>query len=88
MRAFNDWELDLDVNLLRTLQKDSISLDLYKVIWKGAKAECYSVREAYMVLHLSVCSPFLVKGIWLPCAPLKTTFYVWNLLGDKVPFFF
>ena len=28
--------------------------------------------------------PFPEKGIWVPCAPIKTTFYAWEAMWGKV----
>ena len=41
----------------------------------GGNAIFFSVREAYKVLQPRVSSIFVVEGIWVPCAPIKTTFF-------------
>lgn len=64
VRDFNDWELDLVVNLLSALLKESVSSKMDKVTWKWAKGDDFSMLEAY--------SPW--KGIWVSSTPIKTTF--------------
>ena len=36
------------------------------------------------VLQSRLLSLFLKKGIWVPCAPTKTTFYAWEATWGKV----
>ena len=43
-RAFNDWELDMVVNLLKTIQKEKFNAELEKMSWKGGKGDLFSVR--------------------------------------------
>ena len=47
VRDFNDWELELVVNLLKALPKESISFEIDKVNWKGVKGDCFTVKEAF-----------------------------------------
>ena len=75
VRDFNDWELELVVNLLKALQKESIRSETYKVICKGVKGDCFAIKEAFKLLQPR--SPFPKKGIWVPYAPIKITFYAW-----------
>lgn len=45
-RALNDWEVDLVVNLLNVLQKESVAIELDKVSWKGMTcARSFSVWD-------------------------------------------
>ena len=50
-RAFNDWELDLVVNLLRVLWRERVSIEVDKVTWIGSTGDSFSVRATYIVLH-------------------------------------
>ena len=72
------------MNLLKALQKESISSETDKVIWKGVKGGCFVVKEAFKVLELRLGCPFPEKGIWVPCAPIKTTFYACETIRGKV----
>ena len=84
MRPFNDWELELVVNLLSALQKESVRSEMDKVIWKGEKGDSFSVREAYKVLQLSPGYSFPEKGMWVSCAPIKTAIFAWEASWGRV----
>ena len=84
VRAFNDWEVDLVVNLLIVLQKERVSTELDSVTWKGAADANFSVRNAYNLLAPSSCLLFPVKSIWAPLVPSKVAFFVWEAAWDKV----
>ena len=51
---------------------------------KGAGNGMYSVKEAYRVLHPGLVAHFHVKGIWVPNAPSKSVFYLWEAAWGKV----
>ena len=42
------------------------------------------MRETYKVVQPSSGFPFPEKGIWIPCAPIKTAFYTWKATWSKV----
>ena len=50
MRYVNDWEVDLVVRLLETLQSERVLISWDTVSWKRAGNGIYYVKEAYRVL--------------------------------------
>ena len=84
VRDFNDWESLMVVDLLKALRKHSISFEKDKVIWKGVKGDCFAIKEAFEVLQPRSGCPFPEKGIWVPCVPIKTAFYEWEVMWGKV----
>ena len=78
-----DWEVDLVVKLLGTLQSERVLIGWDTVSWKGAGNGIYSENEAYR-LHPGPVAHFPVKGIWVPNASSKSTFYAWEATGGKV----
>ena len=83
-RDFNDWEIDLVVALLNSLQKERVSSDLDKISWKGPAGGSFSISDAFKVLNSSVTPLFPVKGIWVPCVPTKAAFFVWEATWGKI----
>ena len=77
-KDFNDWEVDLVVALLNSLEKERVSSNSDKISWKGPSGYSFSVSDAYKVLNSSATPLFPVKGIWVPCAPTKAAFFVWE----------
>ena len=57
VRAFNDWEVDLVVNLLRVLQRENVTTDEDKVSWIGVTYDRFSVSTVFKVLQSGVDSP-------------------------------
>ena len=45
-RDLNDWEVDLAVALLNSMQKERVSFELDKISWKGLIGCTFSVSEA------------------------------------------
>lgn len=64
VRAFNDWELDVVLSLLRAVQLELITLAEESVLWKVVKSDRFTVREAYNLLQRAAFSSFPIKGIW------------------------
>ena len=84
-RDFNDWEVDLVVALLNSLLKERVSSDLDKISWKGLAGCSFYVSDAYKVLNPSATPLFPVKGIWVPCVPIKATFcFAWEAAWVKL----
>ena len=50
--------------------KKMLALSWTKSLGKGEKT-IFSVRGAYKVLQLVASFVFLIKGIWVPCAPTR-----------------
>ena len=73
--AFNDWEIDLVPNLLYVLQNERVSIELDKVIWKGAMNATFTVRNAYNLLVSRSDSMFPIKNIWVPFVPSKSSLF-------------
>ena len=65
VRSFNDWEVDLVVNMFSDMQKERVTIVLDKVIWRGVDGGRFSVKEAYRMLQLSSTSLFPAKGFWV-----------------------
>ena len=82
-RAFNDWELEMVMNLLSTLQEERVSAELDGVSWIGPAGVGF-VREAFKVLQPRTDCLFLVKGVWVPSAPTKSVFFAWKAAWSKV----
>ena len=78
VRAFNDWEIYLVVNLLHVLQKERVSTALDRVIWKGAVDATFTICNAYNLLVSSSVSRFPVKQIWMAYVPSKVSFFTWE----------
>ena len=68
-RDFHDWEVDLVVALLNSLQKERVSSKLDKISWKGPIGCTFYVSEAFKVLILRVTPLFPIKGILVHCVP-------------------
>lgn len=84
MRALNDWEVDLVVNLLLTLQNVRVFLGVDKVHWKRLGGGGFSMRDAYNILNLSHSAPFPAKGIWVSRVPPKLAFFTQEAALGKV----
>ena len=84
VRSVNDWEVNSVVRLLGTLLSERVLIGWDTVSWKGAGNSIYSIKEAYRVLYPGPIAHFLVKGIWVPNAPSKSAFYVWEAAWGKV----
>ena len=84
VRAFNDWVIDLVVNLLHVLQNERVSTALDRVIWKGAVDATFTICNAYNLLVSSSVSRFPVKLIWMAYVPSKVSFFTWEAAWGKV----
>ena len=84
VKAFNDWEVDLVVNLLYVLQKERVSMKLDSVTWKWAAGATFSMHNAYNLLAPSSGHLFVVKSILVPLIPSKVTFFPWEATWGKV----
>ena len=62
LRAFNDWEWDLVVNLLSTLQQQRVTSELDGISWKGMGGDGFSVHGAYKV-HLRTITVILLCSL-------------------------
>lgn len=54
-------KLDLMGNLLCVLQKECVSTDMDKLMWKGSKGNDFSVKEAFMLFQPNSGNRFLKK---------------------------
>ena len=72
------------VNLLKTIKKEKVNAELDKMYWKWGKGDLFSVKEAYKVLQPRRDIIFLVEGVWISCAPTKTTFFTLEAVWGKV----
>ena len=84
VRAFNDWEIDLVVNLLHVLQKERVSTELDRVIWKGTVDATFTMCNAYNLLVSRSISRFLFKNIWMASVLSKVSFFAWEAAWGKV----
>ena len=84
VRSVNDWEVDLVVRLLGTLQSERVLIGWDTASWKGAGNGIYSIEKVYRVLHPGLVAHFPVKGIWVPNAPSKSALYEWEAAWGKV----
>ena len=71
-------------NFLNVLQKERVFTDLDTVSWRGETGSRFSVCEASKVLHSTLVSLFLVKGIWLSFVLTKVSFFSWEAAWGKV----
>ena len=83
VRTFNDWEVDLVVNLLRVLHRENVTSGEDKVSWIGATDDRLFVHATFKVLQPRVDSPFPAKGIWVPSVPTKSIFLRGKQPGGK-----
>ena len=49
-RDFNDWELDMVVNLLNVLPKEKFISEADKIFWNWETGDSFSIKEAYKAL--------------------------------------
>lgn len=78
IKDFNNWRVDMVINLLSMLQKESVSCEPKKVSWKGVATTKFLVCDAFKMLTQGTCSLFSAKNIWLPRVPTKVTFFAWE----------
>ena len=69
---------------LGTLQSERVLIGWDTVSWKGAGNGIYSIKETYRMLHPGPATHIPVKGIWVPNAPTKSAFFVWEAAWGKV----
>ena len=62
-RDFNDWEVDLVVDLLKVLHKERVSSVLDKISWKGLAGGSFIICDAYKMLNPRTTPLFPVKSI-------------------------
>ena len=70
--------------VLNAIQKEKVNVELHKMSWKGGKGDLFSVKEAYKVLQARRDIIFVAEGVWVSCAPTKTTFFTWEAAWGKV----
>ncbi|RVX12530.1 DExH-box ATP-dependent RNA helicase DExH5, mitochondrial [Vitis vinifera] len=70
-RDFNDWELDMVGDLLRTLRGHRPSLEDDSIKWRQGRKGSFRVKEAYSLLDKSNASLFPARGIWVDRVPTK-----------------
>ena len=68
----------MGVNLLKTIQHEKLNVELGKMSRKRGKGDLFSVRESYKMLQPRRDIIFPTKGVWVSCAPTKTTFFAWE----------
>ena len=83
-KDFNDWEVDLVVALLSSLQKERVSYELDKISWKGLAGCTFSISEAVKVLNSRVTPLFPIKSIWVHFVPTNAAFFAWEAAYGKV----
>ncbi|RVW85331.1 hypothetical protein CK203_045523 [Vitis vinifera] len=82
-RDFNDWELDMVGDLLRTLRGHRPSLEDDSIKWRQGRNVSFRVKEAYRLLDKSNASLFPARGIWVDRVPTKVSFLLGRLLGGR-----
>ncbi|RVX16298.1 hypothetical protein CK203_014322 [Vitis vinifera] len=83
-RDFNDWELDMVGDLLRTLRGHRPSLEDDSIKWRQGRNVSFRVKEAYRLLDKSNASLFPARGIWVDRVPTKVSFFAWEATWGKV----
>ncbi|RVW44612.1 Heat shock protein 90-5, chloroplastic [Vitis vinifera] len=83
-RDFNDWELDMVGDLLRTLRGHRPSLEDDSIKWRQGRKGSFRVKEAYSLLDKSNASLFPARGIWVDRVPTKVSFFAWEATWGKV----
>ncbi|RVW76179.1 putative ribonuclease H protein [Vitis vinifera] len=83
-RDFNDWELDMVGDLLRTLRGHRPSLEDDSIKWRQGRNGSFRVKEAYRLLDKSNASLFPARGIWVDRVPTKVSFFAWEAPWGKV----
>ncbi|RVW45179.1 putative ribonuclease H protein [Vitis vinifera] len=83
-RDFNDWELDMVGDLLRTLRGHRPSLEDDSIKWRQGRKGAFRVKEAYSLLDKSNASLFPARGIWVDRVPTKVSFFAWEATWGKV----
>ncbi|RVX22326.1 LINE-1 reverse transcriptase-like [Vitis vinifera] len=83
-RDFNDWELDMVGDLLRTVRGHRPSLEDDSIKWRQGRNGSFRVKEAYRLLDKSNVSLFPARGIWVDRVPTKVSFFAWEATWGKV----
>ncbi|RVW15454.1 putative ribonuclease H protein [Vitis vinifera] len=83
-RDFNDWELDMVGDLLRTLRGHRPSMEDDSIKWRQGRNVSFRVKEAYRLLDKSNASLFPARGIWVDRVPTKVSFFAWEATWGKV----
>ncbi|RVW90723.1 hypothetical protein CK203_046447 [Vitis vinifera] len=78
LRGFNDWELNMVVELLQILRSQRITMEEDLALWKGGKNGKFEVKEAYELLISHSTLLFPKKGIWVENVPSKLAFFAWE----------
>ncbi|RVW79372.1 E3 SUMO-protein ligase MMS21 [Vitis vinifera] len=84
VRDFNDWELDMVGDLLRTLRGHRPSLEDDSVKWRQGRNGLFRVKEAYRMLDKPNATLFPARGIWMDRVPTKVSFFAWEATWGKV----
>ena len=84
VRDFNDWELDMVGDLLRTLRGHRPSLEDDSVKWRQGRNGLFRVKEAYRMLDKPNATLFPARGIWVDRVPTKVSFFAWEATWGKV----
>ncbi|RVX20164.1 hypothetical protein CK203_004515 [Vitis vinifera] len=84
VRDFNDWELDMVGDLLRTLRGHRPSLEDDSVKWRQGRDGLFRVKEAYRMLDKPSATLFPARGIWVDRVPTKVCFFAWEATWGKV----
>ncbi|RVW40408.1 putative ribonuclease H protein [Vitis vinifera] len=82
-RDFNDWELNMVGDLLRTLRGHRPSLEDDSIKWRQGRNVSFRVKEAYRLLDKSNASLFPARGIWVIGFQRKSVFLLGRLLGGR-----
>ncbi|RVX14298.1 putative mitochondrial protein [Vitis vinifera] len=84
LRGFNDWELNMVVELLQILRSQRITMEEDLALWKGGKNGKFEVKEAYELLISHSTLLFPKKGIWVENVPSKLAFFAWEATWGRV----
>ena len=84
-RAFNDWELDMVVNLLNALQKEKVSSEPDKISRNRGKGDSFSVKKAYRTPQPEVLRPSLSRVFGFRVFQPKQPFLLGKQLGVPYP---